>query len=66
MQFVLSSQSDIFIGYGQYDGKGVCCGLSIASVSDLSTSFSWGGDGYKTGRGGASEFLRKRGKAEQV
>ena len=39
MQFVLSSQSDIFIGCGQCSGKGVCCGLSIASVSDLSKSF---------------------------
>ena len=41
IQFVLSCQSDIFIGCGQYDGKGACCGLSIASVSDLSTSFSY-------------------------
>ena len=41
MQFVLSSQSDIFIGYRQYDGKGVCCGPSIASVSDLSKLFSY-------------------------
>ena len=39
MQFVSSSLSDIFIGCGQYYGKGVCCGLSIASVSDLSKSF---------------------------
>ena len=39
MQFVLSSQSDIFIGFDQYSGKGVCCGRSIASVSDLSKSF---------------------------
>ena len=39
MQFVLSSQSDIFIGCGQNGGKGVCCGLSIASVSDLSKGF---------------------------
>ena len=36
MQFVLSFQNDIFIDCGQYNGKGVCCGLSIASVSDLS------------------------------
>ena len=41
MQFVLSSQSDIFIGCGQYDKKGVCCGPSIASVSDISKSFSY-------------------------
>ena len=39
MQFVLSSQSDIFIGFDQYGGKVVCCGRSIASVSDLSKSF---------------------------
>ena len=39
MQFVLSSQSDIFIGCGQYNGKGECCGLSVASVSDLSIFF---------------------------
>ena len=30
IQFVLSSQGDIFIGCGQYNGKGVCCGLNIA------------------------------------
>ena len=41
MQFVLSSESDIFIGCGQYNGKGVCCGLSIAAVSDLSKRFSY-------------------------
>ena len=41
MQFVLSFQSDIFIGCGQFAGKGVCCGLSIASVPDLSKSFSY-------------------------
>ena len=39
MQFVLGSQSDIFIGCGQYGKKGVCCGLSVASVCDLSKSF---------------------------
>ena len=39
MQFVSSSQSVIFICCGQYSGKGVCCDLSIASVSDLSKSF---------------------------
>ena len=39
MQFVSSSQSVIFICCGQYSEKGVCCDLSIASVSDLSKSF---------------------------
>ena len=41
MQFVLSSQSDIFMGCGQYDGKEVSCSLSIAAVSDLSKSSSY-------------------------
>ena len=41
IQFVLSSQGDIFIGCGQYNGKWVCCGLNIASVSDLSKGFSY-------------------------
>ena len=39
MQFVSSSQSVFFICCGQYSGKGVCCDLSIASVSNLSKSF---------------------------